>query len=91
MESRAVIDQAKGILMARDRCTADDPLEVLKPISQNHNVKLRAIAQAIVEAVQKWGTERDRFCDHRPSCSPVSDRVSATPGTQQIRASRCSS
>jgi AmiR/NasT family two-component response regulator len=53
MESRAVIDQAKGILMARDRCSADEAFEVLKRISQNRNVKLHDIAQTIVEAIQK--------------------------------------
>jgi AmiR/NasT family two-component response regulator len=53
MESRAVIDQAKGILMVRDRCSPEEAFEVLRRISQNRNVKLRDIAQSIVEAVQK--------------------------------------
>ena len=53
MESRAVIDQAKGILMVRDRCSPEEAFEMLIRISQNRNVKLRDIAQVIVEAVQK--------------------------------------
>ena len=46
-------DKAKGILMARDRCNREEAFEVLRRISQNRNVKLRDIAQAIGEAVQK--------------------------------------
>jgi GAF domain-containing protein len=53
MASRAVIEQAKGIIMARDRCTADDAFEMLKRISQTRNVKLQQIAQAVVDSALK--------------------------------------
>ena len=53
MQSRAVIEQAKGILMARDRCTADEAFEMLRRISQQRNVKLQQIAQSIVQSAQK--------------------------------------
>ena len=53
MESRAVIEQAKGVLMARDRCTPDEAFAVLRRISQHGNVKLRDLAQTVVEAAQK--------------------------------------
>jgi GAF domain-containing protein len=50
MQSRAVIEQAKGILMARSpRLSADDAFDVLRKASQRENVKLRDIAQRIVE------------------------------------------
>jgi GAF domain-containing protein len=49
MESRAVIEQAKGILMATQRCSADDAFNILVRASQNRNRKLRAIAAEIVE------------------------------------------
>ena len=49
MESRAVIEQAKGILMAHQRCRPDDAFEMLARASQNQNRKLRAIATEIVE------------------------------------------
>ena len=45
MESRAVIEQAKGIIMVRDRCTADEAYQLLTRISQQQNVKLRELAQ----------------------------------------------
>jgi AmiR/NasT family two-component response regulator len=53
MESRAVIEQAKGMIMVRDRCTAEEAFMVLTRISQHRNIKLRDLAQGIVEAVQK--------------------------------------
>jgi GAF domain-containing protein len=53
IQSRAVIEQAKGILMARDRCTPDEAFDMLRRLSQHRNVKLREIAQAVVDAVHK--------------------------------------
>ena len=49
--SRAVIDQALGVIMGQQRCTADEAFEVLRTISQNRNVKLRDIATDMVTAV----------------------------------------
>lgn len=48
MESRAVIEQAKGILMSERRCSAAAAFEVLVQASQDTNVKLRDVAAAIV-------------------------------------------
>jgi GAF domain-containing protein len=52
MESRAVIEQAKGVIMARNRCTADEAFDMLKRVSQHRNVKLHQIAQSIVASAQ---------------------------------------
>ena len=52
MESRAVIEQAKGILMAAQRCSPDAAFQILVRASQNQNRKLRAIASEIVERYQ---------------------------------------
>jgi AmiR/NasT family two-component response regulator len=52
MKSRAVIEQAKGILMARHRCSADDAFKYLSRLSQNSNRKLRDIAQSIVDGTR---------------------------------------
>ncbi len=49
MESRAVIEQAKGILMAAQRCSPDAAFNILVRASQNQNRKLRAIAAEIVD------------------------------------------
>ena len=51
MESRAVIEQAKGILMAQRDCSADDAFDMLRRASQRENVKLREVAQRIVASV----------------------------------------
>ena len=49
MQSRSVIEQAKGILMGRDGCSADDAFKKLTRLSQNSHRKLREIAQSIVD------------------------------------------
>jgi GAF domain-containing protein len=51
MESRAVIEQAKGILMAQRRCDAAEAFGLLAAASQRSNRKLRDIAAAIVDGV----------------------------------------
>jgi GAF domain-containing protein len=48
LESRDVIGQAKGILMARRGCTADAAFEALRKASQHRNVKLREVAEQVV-------------------------------------------
>lgn len=48
MASRAVIEQAKGVIMATMGCSAEDAFEVLRQQSQAQNEKLRDIADAIV-------------------------------------------
>jgi len=49
MRSRAVIEQAKGVLVATLHCTPEEAFAVLARQSQQHNVKLRAIAAEIVD------------------------------------------
>ncbi|SFR04249.1 GAF domain-containing protein [Lentzea waywayandensis] len=49
--SRAVIDQAKGVLMAVHTCSADDAFALLVAESQRLNVKLRDVAAKLLESV----------------------------------------
>ncbi|MEU4339063.1 GAF and ANTAR domain-containing protein [Micromonospora lupini] len=49
MASRAVIEQAKGIIMAERRCTPDEAFAVLSKVSQDSNRKVRDVAQAVVD------------------------------------------
>jgi GAF domain-containing protein len=51
MQSRAVIEQAKGILMREHHCDAGVAFEILRSASQRYNRKLRDIAQGIVDGV----------------------------------------
>jgi GAF domain-containing protein len=55
MESRAVIEQAKGVLMTQRRVDADQAFEILREASQRYNRKLRDIAAGIVDSVQAHG------------------------------------
>jgi len=55
MASRAVIEQAKGVVMAREHCTADRAFEILRELSQHQNVKVRALCRAIVATVSASG------------------------------------
>jgi GAF domain-containing protein len=49
MRSRAVIEQAKGILMGSRRCSADEAFAVLVALSQETGRKLRLVAQEVVD------------------------------------------
>jgi hypothetical protein len=49
--SRTVIDQAIGVLMAQERCSAAAAFALLRKHSQNHNRKLRDVATEIVTRV----------------------------------------
>lgn len=51
IESRAPIEQAKGILMAAKGITADEAFQQLVEASQRENVKLRTVAARFVESV----------------------------------------
>ena len=51
LATRPVIDQAKGILMARHRCTADEAFQMLSQASQRENRKLRDLARSVVASV----------------------------------------
>jgi len=53
MDSRAVIEQAKGVLMAQRHVDADHAFDILREASQRYNRKLRDIAQGIVASTQE--------------------------------------
>ncbi|MBV9292294.1 MAG: GAF and ANTAR domain-containing protein [Frankiales bacterium] len=58
MRSRAAIEQAKGILMAGRRCTAEEAFEILVNLSQTTNRKLRDVAVALVDEASRADGER---------------------------------
>jgi len=51
LATRAVIDQALGIVMARRQCTSDEAFAILREASQNRNIKLRDVAAGVVMGV----------------------------------------
>lgn len=59
MQSRAVIEQAKGILMGQRRCSAEEAFGILADLSQKHNRKLRHLAQMLVDEVAAGRSGQD--------------------------------
>ncbi len=59
--SRAVIDQAIGVLMGQRRITAAEAFAILRTTSQNRNIKLRAFAAQIVEGASALPPLRPPF------------------------------
>lgn len=49
LTTREMIGQAQGILMERERVTADQAFAILRRASQHLNIKLREVAQSLVE------------------------------------------
>lgn len=55
LESRAVIERAKGIIMASTGCSEDEAFALLRQQSQNLNEKLRDVAAGIVDRRPRHG------------------------------------
>ncbi len=62
-ETRAVIEQAKGILMATYRCGPDEAWDLLRRASRGGGVKAHVLAAKLVELARRGqtadGTEHD--------------------------------
>jgi GAF domain-containing protein len=59
MESRAVIEQAKGVLIARHGLSDDEAFGMLRNRSQTENRKLREIAGELVEQARQQAAQSD--------------------------------
>ena len=57
LRTRELIGQAQGILMERERITAEQAFDVLSRASQHMNVKLREIAARLVETGEAPGVD----------------------------------
>ncbi len=55
LRTRELIGQAQGILMERERITADQAFSVLRRASQHMNVKLREVAESLVQTGETPG------------------------------------
>ena len=65
LTSRTVIDQALGILMAQQRCTADQAFALLRAHSQNNNRKLREVAADLITRISGQTPVPGRGFNHR--------------------------
>ena len=52
LETRPVIDQAKGLLIAEHGCSPDEAFQLISQASQRENRKVRDIAKAMVDRAQ---------------------------------------
>ena len=49
-ESRAVVDQAKGVLMHAFGCSADEALKRMRQVSQARNLKVTEVAARVIDS-----------------------------------------
>lgn len=61
LEHRAVIEQAKGVLIAAHGVDADEAFELLRAYSQDSNVKVRDLAERLVGVVASQGEPNEEF------------------------------
>jgi GAF domain-containing protein len=61
LTSREVIGQAQGILMERERIAADQAFDILRRASQYLNIKLREVAQTLVDTGERPDTGPPRL------------------------------
>jgi GAF domain-containing protein len=58
LSSRAVIDQAMGIVMSRTGCTTEEAFDRLRTRSQKEHLKVFAVAQSVVDAAVRRARSR---------------------------------
>jgi GAF domain-containing protein len=58
LATREMIGQAQGILMERERVSADEAFDILRRASQHLNLKLRVVAQTLVDTGERPETGR---------------------------------
>jgi ANTAR domain len=61
--ARAVVDQAKGILMHALGCSADDALERMREVSQRSHIRATEVARRVIEAHSGGAGSRSRSRD----------------------------
>ena len=59
LQTRAVIEQAKGILMATYRCGPDEALELLSRASEAGGLKVHTLAEKVVDLAKRGLTITD--------------------------------
>lgn len=74
IQSRGVIEQAKGMIMADRGISSDAAFAVLVEQSQRQNVKLTVVAQALTESAHTTKRARSRLVPRRGE-SPWADEV----------------
>jgi hypothetical protein len=76
LASLPVIEQAKGIIMARHGCSEDQAFDALRRASQRENIKLRDLAASIVARTARSARAQRQGAGHQPP----GNRVNASLG-----------
>lgn len=79
LASRTTIDQAIGVLMAEQRCTADEAFDLLRSHSQNSNRKVRDLAADLIQGITGTPGRRGPLPSVNRSASGLRQPVAA-PG-----------
>lgn len=61
LATREIIGQAQGILIERERVTADQAFDILRRASQHLNQKLRDVAQTLIDTGETPGRDQRRL------------------------------
>ncbi len=83
LASRAVIDQAVGVIISRAGCSGGQAVAMLRAESQQRNVKLRGLARQIVAEASGRSPQRAAFetDPHPPGAHFAAQREPAAGGT----------
>ena len=68
LETMPVIEQAKGMIMDQEGCTAEQAFDLLRKASQSSNVPIRELAVLIVARSTRQSRTNDR---HDPADNPA--------------------
>jgi hypothetical protein len=90
--SRAVVDQAKGILMHALGCSAEEALAKMREVSQRSNIRATDVAQRVIDArSSRPGAQRRQDLEQLAGLTakagpgrraPVGDRLKPAPPSQ---------
>jgi ANTAR domain-containing protein len=69
LHRRAVLEQAKGLVMGVHRCDAADALRILSRAARQHDVGVHAIASGLVDLAANTGTSASG--DREPAVTSV--------------------
>nr|WP_246401026.1 GAF and ANTAR domain-containing protein [Jiangella mangrovi] len=80
LATRSVIDQAIGILMAQQRCSAETAFSMLRKHSQNNNLKLRTVAERMVAKVSGQAAQQPAPFRRRPTATGIESAPGLSDG-----------
>ncbi|BBA95445.1 putative transcription antitermination regulator [Actinacidiphila reveromycinica] len=66
LRSRTVIDQAMGVIMGQQRCTAEKAFDVLRAASQHRNIKLRELCAELIASITGQPPASEELHPRRP-------------------------